>query len=395
MHDVIIIGGGPAGSRVAYQLAGKGDGVVVLEQKARLDEAVCCTGIISRECVDAFGIDQSVIFRWANSARVCAPSGKVLSLERPERQACMVNRSAFNLALAQQAQAQGAEYILNRRVTAIKVGSDGVTVEAAGGEGGTNVLEARVVVIASGFGSNLVKGLGLGKASDFVMGAQAEVATTGIDEVEVYLGQEIAPGFFAWLVPTSPGKALVGLLSRHSPGLYLQKLLAGLLAEGKIASAEVEVSYGGIPLNPLAKTYSDRVMVVGTAAGQVKPTTGGGIYYGLLCADMAASNLHRALQSDVLTARNLADYQKEWKKKLGQELKIGYLARRFYERLSDTQIEGIFDIVKSDGIADTLLKAEDLSFDWHGQVVLRLVGHRALSMAMAAMKLQPSLRGKD
>ncbi len=394
MYDAIVIGGGPAGSRVAYQLAGMGDGVVVLEQKARLDEPVCCTGIISRECVDAFGIDPSVIFRWANSARVCAPSGKVLNLERPERQACIVDRSAFNLSLARQAQAQGAEYLLNSRATAIKVGSDRVTVEAANGDGVTNILEARAVVITNGFGSNLVKGLGLGKAGDFVMGAQAEVTTTGIDEVEVYFGQEIAPGFFAWLAPTSPGKALVGLLSRRSPGLYLKKLLASLLAEGKIASSEVEACYGGIPLNPLARTYGDRVMVVGTAAGQVKPTTGGGIYYGLLCADMAASNLHRALQSDVLTAKNLANYQKEWKKKLGQELKIGYWARRFYEALSDSQIEGIVNIVKSDGIADTLLKNEDLSFDWHGQVVLRLVGHQALSRAMAAMKLQPS-RGKD
>ena len=67
--------------------------------------------------------------------------------------------------------------------------------------------------------------------------------------------------------------------------------------------------------------------MVGDAAGQVKPTTGGGIYYGLLCADIAANNLHRALDADDLSARNLANYEREWKKKLGRELKIGYYAR--------------------------------------------------------------------
>lgn len=226
----------------------------------------------------------------------------------------------------------------------------------------------------------------MGKAGDFVMGSQAEVETMGVNEVEVYLGQEVAPGFFAWLVPTLPGKALVGLLSRHSPGLYLKKLISFLLAREKIVSAEVELSYGGIPLKPLARTYSDRLLVVGSAAGQVKPTTGGGIYYGLLCADIAANNLHQALEHDDLSARNLASYEKGWKSKLGQELKVGYWARKFYELLSDRQIDRIFDIIKSKGIDKALLGADDLSFDWHGRVVLRLIGYQALSKVIKAGK---------
>jgi len=162
--------------------------------------------------------------------------------------------------------------------------------------------------------------------------------------------------------------------------------MSSLLDQGKITSTEAELRYGAIPLKPLAKTYGDRVMVVGSAAGQVKPTTGGGIYYGLLCADIAANNLQRALESNNLSAKNLSNYEKEWKRKLGRELKVGYWGRKFYELLSDRQIDRIFDIIKSNGIDEALLKADDLTFDWHGGVVLRLIGFKSLSQVFRTMK---------
>jgi len=395
LYDVAVIGGGPAGSQVAYKLASMGYEVVVLEQKESLGEPVCCTGIISQECISSFAIDESVILRQVNSAKLFSPSGRLLSLWRPEPQASIVDRAAFNMALASRAQDKGVEYVLNSPVRGMEVGNDRIRIEVAHHGRGPGIYEARAGVIATGFGSKLVEGLGLGRVGDFVVGAQADVEVMDIDEVEVYLGQKLAPAFFAWLVPTSPQRALVGLLSRHSAGLYLKRLMSSLLAQGKIASAEVEVSYSGIPLKPLAKTYGDRLLVVGSSAGQVKPTTGGGIYYGLLCADMAANNLHQALRRDALSAKNLAHYGREWKRKLGRELKIGYWARRFYEMLSDRQIDRIFDIIKSYDIDEALLKAEDLSFDWHGQVVLRLIGHQVLSKTIKAIQPPFPLEGKD
>jgi len=384
LYDVIVIGGGPVGSYVAYKLAGMGYDVVVLEQKERLGGQVCCAGIISQGCVSSFAIDDSVVLRRASSARLFSPSGRLLRLWRQETQACIVDRAAFDVAMVSRAQGKGAKYVLNSPVSDIEVRDDRVRVGAAQQGEGLN-LEARVVVIATGFGSRLAEGLGT--VGDFIMGAQAEVETIGVDEVEFYFGQGIAPGFFAWLVPTSPPKALVGLLSRHSPGLYLRKLMSSLLAQGKIVSDEAELSHRGTRLKPLARTYSDRLMIVGGAAGQVKPTTGGGIYYGLLCADIAANNLHRALESDDLSAKSLASYERDWKRKLGRELKICYWARKFYEHLSDRQIDRVFDIIKSNGIDEALLKAGDLSFDWHGEVILRLVGHRVLFKAIEAMKI--------
>ncbi len=394
MYDVAVIGGGPTGSHVAYRLAGMGYGVVVVEQKASLGEPVCCTGIISQECATSFAIDESVIWRRVNSARVLSPSGKRLNLWRPEPQACIVDRPAFNVALANRAQAKGVEYLLNSPVRSIEVGNGGVSLETTYSGGRVNLLQARAAVLATGFSSPLIERLGFGKCGDFVGGVQAEIATTGVDEVEVYLGQAIAPAFFAWLVPTSPQRALVGLMSRRSPGLYLEKLISSLQAQGKIASASAKFSYGGIPLKPLARTCSDRLIVVGSAAGQVKPTTGGGIYYGLLCADIAADTLHRALDNDTLSARNLANYEREWKKKLGKELKVGYWARKLYESLSDNQVNRLFEIINSNGIDKALLQADDLSFDWHGGVVLKLMGHQVLAKAIDGVKIPFTRRGR-
>ncbi|MFC2044259.1 NAD(P)/FAD-dependent oxidoreductase [Chloroflexota bacterium] len=378
MHDVIVVGGGPVGSRVSGQLAGMGHRVLAVDEKEDLGGQICCTGIVSRECVSSFAIGGNVISQQLGSAKFFSPSAKVLRLWREEPQACVVDRAAFNVALARWAQDKGVEYVLDSSVRGIEVGNDRVRVEVTGRGERVSFLEAQAVVIATGSSSRLAEGLGLGRFGDFVAGAQAEVEVGGLEEVEVYFGQDIAPGFFAWLVPTSPGRALVGLLSRRRPGFFITKLISSLQAQGKIVSCQAELNYGGVSLKPLSRTYRDRLIVVGTAAGQVKPTTGGGIYYGLLCADVAASCLNRALEREDLSNRSLASYEREWKKKLGWELRIGYRARKLYEQLSDRQLDRIFDIIKDTGIDETLLRAEDLSFDWHAKAVLRLMGHWAL-----------------
>jgi len=393
LYDVVVIGGGPVGSYVAYQLASAGHKVMVLERKQRVGGPVCCTGIIGQECVSSFAIESSVILRQVNSAKLFSPSGNLLRLWREEIQACILDRAAFDMAMANRAQGEGVEYVLNSPVKNIEVEEDKVKVEVSYRKTRLN-LEARAVVIATGFGSRLTEKLGLGNFGDFVIGAQAEVATAEVDEIEVYFGRKIAPGFFGWLVPTSPQTARVGLLSRHSPELYLRELLASLLAQGKIVSTEAKLSCGGIPLKPLGRTFSERLIVVGDAAGQVKPTSGGGIYYGLLCADIAANTLHQALQHDDLSAKSLAKYEREWRRKLGWELKIGYWARKLFERLSDRQIDRIFDIIKANGIDEALLKAKSLSFDWHSRAILRLLGRTVVSKAIGVIRL-PSKAGKE
>jgi flavin-dependent dehydrogenase len=233
------------------------------------------------------------------------------------------------------------------------------------------------VVLANGFGPKLPRKLGLGKIKSFLIGAQAEIEAKDVDEFEVYFGQEIAPGAFAWLVPTrigtSTNKAYVGLLATSRAKLHLQKFLSNLSGQGRITSREAEIEQKAIPLGTLARSYGDRVLVIGDAAGQVKPTTGGGIYFGHLGAKIAAEVLDEALDSDNLTADRLWRYQKRWKARMGKELSRGYWARWAYGKLSDRQIEGIFNVLDSGGMAEALLNSNNFSFDWHSRLILTIL----------------------
>jgi digeranylgeranylglycerophospholipid reductase len=246
-------------------------------------------------------------------------------------------------------------------------------------------MAGRAVVIAGGFSPGL-PGLEAGLFKDFAIGAQAEVEAPRLEEVEVYFG-EMAPGFFAWLVPVTPPLVRAGLISRENPGDYLKKWLSELAIQGKIASVGARINYGGIPLRSRGRSYGERMLVVGDAAGQVKPISGGGIYYGLISADIAAAVLHQALGDGDLSAKRLARYERGWRKRLGQELRTGYRFRRLFERLSDRQIDRLFGIVEGGGIDAALLKAGDISFDWHASTIIRLLKYQVVAATIGHIKM--------
>ena len=384
-YDVVVVGGGPSGSQVAYKLAGMGYIVGVVERKATLNGDVCCTGLVSRECVEKYAIPEIMIYRWANGARLFTPAGKPIHIQRDEPQVAVLNRSIFNQIWAQRAQKAGAEYHFGCNLRGIVRENGKVTAEISR-RGEILTLQSRAIVIATGFGTQVLDNLGLGGAGDFVMGAQAEVNLKDIDEVEVYFGKEVAPSFFAWLVPTLPGKGLVGLLARRDTPFYLRKLLASLAAEGKIDSADVKMTYGGVPLKPLPHTCSDNLLVVGTAAGQVKPITGGGIYFGLICADIAANTLNHALEKGNLAANGLVGYERAWRRKLGRELTSGYWARKAYEMLNDQQVNRVFAVLESTGIIEELRQSDKLSFDWHADVIAKVMGQKLFVKAINSVR---------
>jgi geranylgeranyl reductase family protein len=393
MHDVIIVGGGPTGSHTARRLAEFGQQVLVLEKNARAGEKSCCTGIVGLECVKTFEIDDKVILRRLNSATLYSPSGTNFRLYRDEPQACVLDRRAFDVAMAERAQRAGAEYRFQSRVTGITIESDRVFVAVSRGDKETQI-QARAVVIASGFTPGLVERAGLGVFKDHVIGVQVETETPGLDETEVYFG-DIAPGFFGWLVPTSPGMGRVGLLARRDAGQHLKKWLQYLAARGKITSADVAPDYDAIPLRPPARTYGERIIAVGDAAGQVKPTSGGGIFYGLLGADIAADVLSSALKENDLSAKNLAQYERAWRKRLGGEIRTGYWARQIFEKMSNRQIDRLFEVIKKSGIDAALLKADDVSFDWHGRTIKKVLKYQVVTKTLGIVRLPFRSRSID
>ncbi len=379
MFDVAVIGAGPVGSRLAGQIASQGHQVVVLEKRAQTGLKPCCTGIISQKCITHFSIPENVIYRHLKSASFHSPSGNLIRLCHAQPQAGIIDRPQFDRWLADQAESQGVRYMLDCDVTQINISHQSAEICFTKGVSQAK-LEAEVVVLACGFNSPLVKQAGLGQPGFQVTGVQTRVATDHCHEVEVFFNQKIAPGFFAWLAPTSTGQVLAGLMTRQSPGQHLREWLSELVSLGKIKPSEFNVQYCGIPLKPLNSTVRERLLVVGDAAGQVKPTTGGGLYFGMLCADMAAEALHKAIIQRDYSRKQLMVYQREWQALLLSELKREYWARRAYQLLSNHQIDSLFKTIQKNGIVDSLM-AQYSSFDNHGGLLIKALRQGLVSPA--------------
>ncbi len=381
MIDVIVVGAGPAGNNVAYRLASLGYNVTVVDSRQRIGDKLC-SGIVGRECVRQYPLDQSLVYRDVRLAKAVAPGGETVDFARKDIQAHVIDRVAYVAAFADKARCAGAAYVLGTRVIEVTADAECATVRLSGGSKGST-LRARALVLANGFGSGLTRQMGLGRVADFATGVQAEVLSPGVGDMHVFFGRHVAPDFFAWLVPTAPGKALVGLLSRHNGLLYLKSLIQKLQAEKSVSEVTGGPARWGIPLRPLGRTFGDRLLVVGDAAGQVKPTTGGGIFYALLASEIAADTLHKALRMNDLSASQLRNYEREWKRMLAREMETGYSARQAFESLKDNQIDFLMHAIASNGIHRYLVNSSAVTFDWHSSVITKVLSHPLFGKALA------------
>ena len=162
----------------------------------------------------------------------------------------------------------------------------------------------------------------------------------------------------------------------------IDKFIQQLRRAGKTDTVLGNPARWGIPLRPLKITYKDRVLVAGDAAGQVKPTTGGGIYYSLLASGIASQVLAEALSDDDLSASRLGQYQRRWKSLLSKELEVGYSARRLFEALNDQQISSLVIQAGARGTHNDLFNSGGVSFDWHSKLIGRIIRHPVMGSAL-------------
>jgi len=122
-----------------------------------------------------------------------------------------------------------------------------------------------------------------------------------------------------------------------------------------------------IPAEPIEQSYAERVLVVGEAAGQVKTTTQGGIYYGMLCAAMAAETAEEALQRKDFREVILRGYQTAWTRSIGEELKMGSALRQLFARLSDEQVDAFVELGTRRDVLGLVKRLAQ--FDWHRELI--------------------------
>ena len=368
--DVIVVGAGPSGLRTAARLAGAGLDVRVVERKPSVGAGVVCTGIVGLEVFDDLGLDRSAVVGEMRTVRLVSPFATELVYTHPRPFARVVDRERFDGRLAEAAASAGATIACGARVDDVSVGPDGVEAVVRDGEGRAERLRAALAVLATGVDYALQKKLGLSAPREFLMGAQAECACPGDGVTSLFFGREVAPGAFAWSVPAGPGRARVGLLTPKDARGRLRGLLErgagfdGLRDPGPIRTRPVAQGL-------LARTVGDRVLAVGEAAGQTKTTTGGGISYGLLCADLAADAVLDCFGRSSFGPAALAGYERRWKELLRKEILVGQRTRKMCARLSDGRIESLFQLARTDGIVPIIRDRAD--FDRHSGLILALL----------------------
>lgn len=376
MHDVIVVGGGPGGLYSATLLGRAGLDVVLLEEHEVTGQPVHCTGVLAVEAFSEFGLPRTSILNPLSTARFFSPSGLSVSYTTPTTEALVVDRAVFDQNLFAMAREAGATVALGARVSSVDVHDAGVVVMA-----GETRYEARAVVLACGANYTLHRKLGLGMPAAYLRSAQLELKAQRHGDVEVHFGNHVAPQGFAWVVPVHRGNQLfarVGLMCENDAASHFRRFAAQVgdrwgLTLPVDTNGDVTPRQKMLPLAPIERTYADRVLAVGDAAGLVKATTGGGIYYSLVSAAIAADVLGSALRANTLGARSLARYQKEWQRRLGDELKAQLSLRELAERMGDAEIDGLFDLAQTNGVMPIVRRTA--RFNQHRNLIVSLLKH--------------------
>jgi len=367
--DICVVGAGPSGSYAATKLAQAGLRVLLVEEHEMVGEPRHCTGILGQEAYDQFtDLPRDVIQSELTAAWIVSPSGVRVRTPWFQGKAVVLDRARFDQALAGMATTAGAILQPGCRVESLQKDPDGVTIGVTYVSGTRETLFARTVIIASGISYRLHPQVDLVPPDQHLLCAQTEVESDEIDEVEVYVGKNIAPGSFAWAVPAGEGRLRVGVTANARAAQYLETLLSGPLLRDKIRRGTKPIQKRLVPISPIASSVSDRVLLVGDAAGQVKPTTGGGIFYGLIGADLAAKTLVRAFAEGRFHRKFLQSYDTQWKRLLRGEAWMGRIGRKVFEHFSDQQLDRLVSVCSDDKVAQLVSRHAD--FDWHSRSVI-------------------------
>jgi len=338
-----------------------------------------------------YPLSGTIVENTFSQADFYSPTGFKFAVHLANPVTCAVNRAAFDKYIADKAEAAGAHYCLNSRVQSLLMENGDVKgVNVKQSDKAEEKFPAKIVVDAEGISSTLLRQTGLSTLNPerLVYTVEAEVENVRdaeLDAVEVFLGKNYAPGFYAWLMPRLDGTAKVGLATnKGNPKEFLRRLmLKHPVASKQLANAKItRIAFHPITLGgPISKAYTSGFLAVGDAASQVKPTTGGGVVFGLTCARIAAEVADEAMRRNDVSSNFLALYQKRCTDTLGFDFSVMLKIRRFLDSLSDEKVDEVLRFCARIGLDKTLENVEEI--DFQGQLLLKILTKPAMFTALA------------
>ena len=345
MPSALVVGGGPAGSMSAAALARFSD-VTVLEDHPEPGVPMECTGLVSPEALRLLGARPD-IYNSFSILNVVFASGRRVTFDCGEVKAHLIDRAGLDRMLAERAEDAGARFIYGARAESLSAG-DGVRVRtASGGE-----FSADLLVGADGQ-SSMVRRLTGASPRRYVRGIQHDIRHRMDSQysIDVFLGSDVAPGFFAWMIPFGD-RTRIGLCASMDAPLPSELLRNLKSRTGTSDSEVVSKSSGKIPLGLRGRTFADRVMLIGDAASQVKPVSGGGLYPIARAVPHLAQTAEAAFAAGDLSARSLSPYERAWRRDLRGELRTGMMLRMMYGNLTDGDLDRVAGEVDDDRVRE-------------------------------------------
>jgi digeranylgeranylglycerophospholipid reductase len=323
--DLIVVGGGPAGSTAAYFAAKAGLTVLMLEKDRDIGMPVRCGEATSEAGLrQFFEPEPSWIASTIHKISMQSPGGTKITFESKHK-GFVLHRRIFDYQLANYAAKAGAEILTKAYVYDVIMENDTVVGVKYEHLGKKFEVRSKVVIAADGVESRVGRMAGMRtalKLGDADSCFQYTVSNIDIDEeiIQFYLGKKIAPGGYLWVFPKGNGQANIGLGVNgfDSKNIKAIDLLNKFMQEQYPKASPLTSVCGLVPVShTLKKIVSNGIMLTGDAARMVNPVTGGGIIAGMHGGKLAALTAVEAIAKNDVSAQNLKPYEDKWDKAAG------------------------------------------------------------------------------
>lgn len=360
-YDVAIVGGGPIGSTLAYKIAKEGYKVAILDKKKEIGIPLQCAGIVSKKLMDVNEIPDNLILNSVKGAYLHS-SNNTLKVEKNHTEAFIIDRIAYDKFLVERAVNNGVKFFNQYKVTYID--SDNGIIRCQN----NMEVSAKIIVGADGsksFVSSLInEKFNYFNASQYLVEINTSsrdnmINTNAVEFVDLFAISKILPGFL-WCIPTSDSSFRVGLFSNNSYKDQKEILNSFLDNDERFKeSSIIEKYHGKIPIfDKNKKIIKDRILLIGDAASQLKPTTGGGLIIGFDTTNLAKDAIIKSLDNDNINF--LKDYEQNFKKKYAKELNYQIRVQKTLENLSDNDLDFMFTKLKEKNAEEIISKYGDM-----------------------------------